>query len=161
MTAHDKDDHGDAAKGPPIAADKASPYAWYALGILFLVYVLNFVDRQIITILAPDIKADLGLDDADIGFLYGTAFAVFYALFGVPLGRLADSWSRVKLLTTGLTIWSAMTALSGFARNGTTLGIARMGVGIGEATASPAAYSLISDMFPRRRRGCILVAVYR
>jgi MFS family permease len=140
-------------------ATHATPYAWYGLGILFLVYVLNFIDRQIITILAPDIKADLGLDDADIGFLYGTAFAVFYALFGIPLGRLADSWNRVRLLTLGLAIWSAMTALSGFAKNGTTLGLARMGVGIGEATASPSAYSLISDMFPKRMRGTAL-AVY-
>lgn len=144
------------APGP---ATHATPYAWYGLGILFLVYVLNFIDRQIITILAPDIKADLGLDDADIGFLYGTAFAVFYALFGIPLGRLADSWNRVRLLTAGLAVWSAMTALSGFARNGTMLGLARMGVGIGEATASPSAYSLISDMFPKRMRGTAL-AIY-
>lgn len=140
-------------------ATHATPYAWYGLGVLFLVYVLNFIDRQIITILAPDIKADLGLNDADIGFLYGTAFAVFYALFGIPLGRLADSWHRVRLLTAGLAIWSAMTALSGFAKNGTTLGLARMGVGIGEATASPSAYSLISDMFPKRLRGTAL-AIY-
>jgi len=144
---------------PPSAATHASPYAWYGLGILFLVYVLNFIDRQIITILAPDIKADLGLDDADIGFLYGTAFAVFYALFGIPLGRLADSWHRVRLLTLGLAVWSAMTALSGFAKNGTMLGLARMGVGVGEATASPSAYSLISDMFPKRMRGTAL-AIY-
>jgi MFS family permease len=141
------------------AATKASPYAWYALGILFLVYVLNFIDRQIITILAPGIKRDLGLDDADIGFLYGTAFAVFYALFGIPLGRLADSWHRVRLLTIGLALWSAMTALSGFARNGTQLGLARMGVGIGEATASPSAYSLISDLFPKQMRATAL-AIY-
>ena len=140
-------------------ATHASPYAWYGLSILFLVYVLNFIDRQIITILAPDIKADLGLDDADIGFLYGTAFAVFYALFGIPLGRLADSWNRVRLLTLGLAIWSAMTAISGFAKNGTTLSLARMGVGVGEATASPSAYSLISDMFPKRMRGTAL-AIY-
>ncbi|WP_017671791.1 MFS transporter [Blastomonas sp. AAP53] len=150
--------HDPAASGLS-PATHASPYAWYGLGILFLVYVLNFIDRQIITILAPDIKADLGLDDADIGFLYGTAFAVFYALFGIPLGRLADSWNRVRLLTAGLAIWSAMTALSGFAKNGTTLGLARMGVGIGEATASPSAYSLISDMFPKRMRGTAL-AIY-
>lgn len=147
------------ADTPPSPATHATPYAWYGLGILFLVYVLNFIDRQIITILAPDIKADLGLDDADIGFLYGTAFAVFYALFGIPLGRLADSWNRVRLLTLGLAIWSAMTAVSGFAKNGTTLGLARMGVGIGEATASPSAYSLISDMFPKRMRGTAL-AIY-
>lgn len=136
-----------------------SRYSWYVLFILVLVYVLNFVDRQIITILAPDIKRDLGLDDADIGFLYGTAFAVFYALFGIPLGRLADSWSRIRLLTVGLALWSAMTAISGFARNGASLGLARMGVGIGEATASPAAYSLISDLFPKERRATAL-AVY-
>ncbi len=145
-----------AADGTITPETKASPYAWYALGILFLVYVLNFIDRQIITILAPDIKADLGLDDADIGFLYGTAFAVFYALFGIPLGRLADSWHRVRLLTIGLSIWSAMTVVSGFAKNGLTLGAARMGVGIGEATASPSAYSLISDLFPKRMRGTAL-----
>mgnify|MGYP000618450626 CR=1 FL=1 len=76
----DSNSASDDAINPPT---KASPYAWYALGILFLVYVLNFIDRQIITILAPDLKRDLGLDDADIGFLYGTAFAVFYALFGI------------------------------------------------------------------------------
>lgn len=148
---------------PPIAAEetqqKASPYAWYALGVLFLVYMLNFIDRQIITILAPDLKRDLGLTDADIGFLYGTAFAVFYALFGIPLGRLADSWHRVRLLTIGLTLWSAMTAISGLARNGLQLSAARMGVGIGEATASPAAYSLISDMFPKNMRATAL-AIY-
>lgn len=142
-----------------LPATKASPYAWYALGILFLVYMLNFIDRQIITILAPDLKRDLGLDDADIGFLYGTAFAVFYALFGIPLGRLADAWHRVRLLTIGLTIWSAMTALSGLAANKYQLAAARMGVGVGEATAGPSAYSLISDMFPKNMRATAL-AVY-
>ncbi|MDB5696645.1 MAG: major Facilitator Superfamily protein [Sphingomonas bacterium] len=144
---------------PDAGETPASPYAWYVLGVLVLVYVLNFVDRQIITILAPDIKRDLGLNDADIGFLYGTAFAVFYALFGIPLGRLADSWSRIRLLTIGLGLWSAMTAASGFARSGVTLGVARMGVGIGEATASPSAYSLISDLFPKGKRGTAL-AIY-
>ena len=74
---------------------------------------LNFVDRQILSILANDIKADLGLDDAQLGFLYGTAFAIFYALFGIPLGRLADGWHRVRLLAIGLALWSVMTALVG------------------------------------------------
>ncbi|HEY6814312.1 MAG TPA: MFS transporter, partial [Croceibacterium sp.] len=134
-------------------------YSWYALGVLFLVYLLNFVDRQILSILANDIKADLGLTDADLGFLYGTAFAIFYALFGIPLGRLADGWSRTRLLAIGLTLWSCMTALSGFARNGTTLALARVGVGVGEATASPCAYSLIADWFPRRLRATAL-AIY-
>lgn len=134
-------------------------YARYVLGLLVLVYVLNFVDRQILSILAEDIKADLGLTDADIGFLYGTAFGVFYALFGIPLGRLADSWNRVKLMAGGLALWSAATALSGFARSGTMLTAARVGVGVGEATASPCAYSLISDYFPKDRRATAL-AIY-
>lgn len=150
---------GSETPGAPVAATRATPYAWYALGILFLVYVLNFIDRQIITILAPDLKRDLGLDDADIGFLYGTAFAVFYALFGVPLGRLADAWHRVRLLTVGLSVWSAMTALSGLATGKLQLSAARMGVGVGEATAGPAAYSLISDLFPKHMRATAL-AIY-
>ena len=134
----------------------APAYSWYALGVLFVVYLLNFVDRQILSILANDIKADLKLDDAELGFLYGTAFAIFYALFGIPLGRLADSWSRTRLLALGLTLWSCMTALSGFARTGAALAAARVGVGVGEATASPCAYSLISDWFPPRLRGTAL-----
>lgn len=134
-------------------------YSWYALGVLVLVYVLNFIDRQILSILANDIKADLGVDDAYLGFLYGTAFAIFYALFGIPLGRLADSWKRVRLMTIGLALWSSMTAFSGFARDAATLSVARIGVGVGEATASPSAYSLISDWFPARLRATAL-AIY-
>lgn len=147
-----------AAQGPE--ADQPVPaYSWYALSVLVLVYVLNFVDRQILSILANDIKADLGVDDSYLGFLYGTAFAVFYSLFGIPLGKLADSWKRVRLLAIGLTLWSTMTALSGFAKTTTTLTVARIGVGVGEATASPSAYSLISDWFPARLRATAL-AIY-
>ena len=135
------------------------PYAWYVLTVLVLVYVLNFIDRQIISILANDIKRDLGLTDADLGFLYGTAFGVFYSLFGIPLGKLADNWNRVRLLTVGLGLWSAMTALSGFAKTGGMLAAARVGVGVGEATASPSAYSLISDWFPKKARATAL-AIY-
>lgn len=138
---------------------RATGYSWYVLSVLVVVYILNFIDRQVISILAVDIKAHLELTDSDMGFLGGAAFAVFYALFGIPLGRLADNWSRVKLLSIGLALWSAMTALSGFARNQFTLTAARMGVGIGEATASPTAYSLISDYFPKRQKATAL-AIY-
>lgn len=142
-----------------VTATRTDPYAWYVLGVLVLVYVLNFVDRQIISILANDIKRDLNLTDADLGFLYGTAFGVFYSLFGIPLGRLADSWNRVRLMTLGLALWSAMTAVSGFARTGGMLAGARVGVGIGEASASPSAYSLLSDWFPKEKRATAL-AIY-
>lgn len=141
------------------AEQPVPPYSWYALSVLVLIYVLNFIDRQILSILANDIKADLGVDDAYLGFLYGTAFAIFYALFGIPLGKLADNWKRVRLMTVGLTLWSAMTAVSGFARDASTLTVARIGVGVGEATASPSAYSLISDWFPARLRATAL-AIY-
>lgn len=146
-------DHVDRAK------ESVPAYSWYALTILVIVYVLNFVDRNIISILAEDIKADLGLRDDQIGFLYGTAFGVFYALFGIPLGKLADSWHRVRLMTVGLAVWSAFTALSGFAKNFSMLSVARIGVGVGEATASPSAYSLISDWFPKKMRATAL-AIY-
>lgn len=135
---------------------RVGAYAWYALGVLVLVYSLNFIDRQILSILAEDIKRDLGLEDAQIGFLYGTAFAVFYALFGIPLGRLADSWYRGRLMAMGLALWSSMTALSGFAGSLGMLAVARIGVGIGEASASPAAYSMISDYFPKEKRATAL-----
>lgn len=141
-------------------ADKPSTaYANYVLGVLVVVYIFNFVDRQIISILAEDIKRDLNIGDGELGFLYGTAFGVFYALFGIPLGRLADNWNRVRLMTIGLSLWSAMTALSGLSKNLGQLAGARMGVGIGEATASPCAYSLISDYFPKEKRASAL-AIY-
>ena len=150
----------DATDKPASAPDAKVPaYSWYALSVLVLVYVLNFIDRQILSILANDIKADLNVEDDYLGFLYGTAFAIFYALFGIPLGKLADSWHRVRLMTIGLGLWSLMTAASGFAKNAAMLSGARVGVGIGEATASPSAYSLISDWFPARLRATAL-AIY-
>lgn len=149
----------DGQPAAPEVTDKVPPYSWYALGVLVIVYVLNFIDRQILSILANDIKADLNVGDDYLGFLYGTAFAVFYALFGIPLGKMADSWKRVRLMSIGLALWSAMTAVSGFARDAATLTVARIGVGVGEATASPSAYSLISDWFPARLRATAL-AIY-
>jgi MFS family permease len=121
-----------------------------------LVYVANFVDRQVLSILNEEIKRDLGLSDGEMGFLYGTAFAVFYALFGIPLGRLADLWTRRSLIAVSLGIWSTMTTLSGLARNFGELAAARIGVGVGEAGASPAAFSLISDYYPPARRATAL-----
>ncbi len=144
------------ASAAPSLRERRGVYAWYVLGVLFLVYVFNFIDRSILSILAQDIKADLRLGDAQLGFLYGTAFAVFYALFGIPLGRLADSWYRGRLIAAGLAVWSAMTALSGLAGSYGQLACARIGVGVGEASASPAAYSLLADYFPIRRRALVL-----
>jgi MFS family permease len=145
-----------AASEGAAAKPRIGTYAWYALIVLVLVYVVNFIDRQIISILAQDIKRDLHLEDAQIGFLYGTAFAVFYALFGIPLGRLADSWYRGRLIAIGLGLWSSMTMLSGLATSFGMLATARIGVGIGEASASPAAYSMISDYFPKEKRATAL-----
>ena len=134
-------------------------YPRYVLLVLIIVYVFNFIDRQILSILAEEIKADLGISDADIGFLYGTAFAVFYAVFGIPLGRMADVWVRKNLISLGLGFWSLMTALSGTARSFVALAGYRFGVGVGEASATPAAFSMLSDLFPPRLRATVL-AVY-
>ncbi len=134
-------------------------YAGYVTVVLVIVYVFNFIDRQIVTILAEEIKADLGISDAQIGFLYGTAFAVFYAIFGIPLGRLADTWTRKNLIAIGIGFWSLMTALSGTARSFASLAAYRVGVGIGEASATPAAFSMLSDYFRPAMRATVL-AIY-
>ncbi len=143
-------------------ADKSyvgSRYAKYVLVVLTIVYVFNFLDRQIISILAEDIKSDLKVTDADLGILYGTVFAVFYALFGIPLGRLADVWTRKSMISVGLGVWSVMTALSGTAKSfGVLLGF-RVGVGVGEASASPAAFSMLSDYFKPKQRATVM-AIY-
>lgn len=132
-----------------------SGYAWYVLAGLFTIYAVNFIDRQILAILAEDIKRDLGLRDAQLGFLYGTAFAIFYALFSLPLARLADNWSRRGLMAGGLALWSVMTALSGLAGSFPQLALVRTLVGVGEASAAPAAFSMLADFFPARRRALV------
>ncbi len=134
-------------------------YRHYVLAVLVIVYIFNFIDRNILSILAEEIKADLSITDAQMGFLYGTVFAVFYAVFGIPLARFADVWVRRSLIAGGLVVWSAMTALSGLARSFPVLAACRIGVGIGEASASPAAYSLLSDYYPPERRATV-IAIY-
>ena len=151
---NDSTEHGDDP-----APEVGGRYAKYVLFVLVIVYIFNFIDRQILSILAEEIKADLGISDADIGFLYGTAFAVFYAVFGIPLGRLADTWVRKSLISIGLMFWSVMTALSGTARSFGMLATYRIGVGIGEASATPAAFSMLSDYFSPKYRATAL-AVY-
>lgn len=134
-------------------------YAHYVLFVLVIVFVFNFIDRNILAILSQDIQADLGIGDAQMGFLYGTVFALFYAVFGIPLARFADVWVRRSLISAGLFFWSLMTALSGFAGSFSMLATLRIGVGIGEASASPAAYSMLSDYYSPRVRATVL-AIY-
>jgi MFS family permease len=131
-------------------------YTQYVLGMLVVVYVFNFVDRQILAILAPAIKADLDLSDTQIGALSGVAFGIFYATLGIPIARLADKYSRVNIISICLTIWSLMTALSGMAGNFVQLLIARIGVGIGEAGGSPPSHSLLADYFAPDKRATAL-----
>ncbi len=134
-------------------------YAHYVLLVLVIVYIFNFIDRNILSILSQNIQADLGITDAEMGFLYGTVFAVFYAVFGIPLARFADVWVRRSLISIGLMFWSVMTTLSGFARSFTMLAGFRIGVGIGEASASPAAYSMLSDYYSPKLRATV-IAIY-
>ncbi len=131
-------------------------YANYVLGLLVLVYVFNFIDRQILSIMLEPIKQELQVSDTAMGFLSGFAFAVFYTFAGIPIARWADRGSRRTIIALGLGVWSAMTAASGLARSFTQLAIARVGVGIGEAAGSPPAHSLISDYFPPEKRATAL-----
>jgi predicted MFS family arabinose efflux permease len=138
-------------------ADDISPaYANYVLGLLFVAYVFNFVDRQILGILLESIKQDLQLSDKVMGLLTGTMFAVFYATLGIPIARLADVWVRRSIIALGLALWSGMTAASGMAQSLLQLAGARIGVGVGEAALSPPAHSLISDYFPPEKRATAL-----
>jgi len=124
----------------------------YVLFILVVVYTFNFIDRQIVGILAVPIKADLGLTDSELGLMGGLAFALFYTGLGIPVAMLADRFSRTWIMTAALVIWSGMTAASGLATNFWQLFAARLGVGVGEAGGVAPAYSLISDFFPPGQR---------
>lgn len=124
---------------------------WGMLAILVVAAILSFVDRQILSLLVEPIKRDLHIDDFAMGLLAGPAFAIFYAVAGIPLGWLADRVDRGRLMATGIAAWSLMTALSGFAGNFVHLFIARIGVGVGEATLGPAAHSIIADRFDKAR----------
>lgn len=130
--------------------------AYYALGMLTLVYAFNFIDRQLLAILQESIKADLSLSDSQLGLLTGFAFAIFYVTAGIPIARWADHANRRNIVAGSLFIWSFMTALSGMVQNYTQLVLARIGVGIGEAGGSPPSHSMISDIFPPNRRATAL-----
>ena len=130
---------------------KQSNAAWYALSVLFIINALNFFDRQIIGAVGEPIRKEFGLSDSALGAL-NTAFTLIYAFVGLPLGKLADRYSRKKILAVGVFVWSLMTAASGLARNFWQIFALRLGVGIGEASCAPAATSLIGDYFPATRR---------
>jgi len=134
-------------------------YSAYVLGALLLAYILNFVDRQLLAIAAPEVKAELGLSDTQLGLLLGFAFALFYGVAGIPIARLADLSSRRTVVAAGLALWSTMTVLCGMARSFPQLLFARFGVGVGEAAGTPPSHSLISDYFPPERRATAL-AIY-
>ena len=140
-------------------AQLSNGYRRYALGVLLAVYVLNFVDRQILSILAEDIRKEIQLSDTALGVLSGIAFALFYTFAGLPIARWADTGTRRSIIALALFIWSGMTALTGLATSFAQLVAARVGVGIGEAGASPPSHSLISDLFPPERRASAL-AIY-
>jgi MFS family permease len=138
---------------------KISRAAWYALTLVALTNVVSLLDRNIIAILAPRIKKSLAVGDAEMGLLYGTVFALFYALFSLPLGRLADGWLRTRLLGIALGFWSLATGLAAFAHGFALLAVSRLGVGIGEGAAQPAGNSLLYDYFPKRTRGFVMAVV--
>jgi len=134
----------------PVASGR---YRNYVLILLMVVYVFNFIDRQILVILQESIKTDMGLSDSQLALLSGFSFAIFYVTCGIPIARWADRANRVNIITASITVWSVMTALCGMVSSFTQLLLARIGVGIGEAGASPPSHSIITDYFPFESRG--------
>jgi MFS family permease len=129
-----------------------SPRRGYTLAILLAVYACNFMDRQILAILKPAIKQDLGLSDTQLGLLSGLAFTLFFATLGLPFGLWADRARRASLVALALILFSGMTALSGLARGFGSLLLARIGVGVGEAGTNPASHAMIADLYPPEER---------
>ena len=127
--------------------------AWYAVSVLFIAYTFSFADRFILSLLIQPIKLDLGLSDTKVSLLHGLAFAIFYTIMGIPIGRLADRFSRRMIIASGIAVWSLMTAACGVATGYWQLFSARVGVGVGEAALSPPAYSMIADLFPPQKLG--------
>lgn len=152
MTADIRGETPATPQAAAVASPSVSPHARYVLLILTVVYTFNFIDRQIIAILSPAIKADLGLSDSMLGLLKGLAFAVLYTTLGIPIAWLADRFNRVTIVSISLAVWSAFTALSGFAQNALQLMLARIGVGIGEAGGTPPSHAILSDYFPKEKR---------
>ena len=130
-----------AADEAPGQSTKVSRAGWYALVLVSSAQGMSLLDRQILSILAPSIRADLGIGAAELGLLYGTMFALFYALFSLPLGRLVDGWNRTRLLAICIAAWSFFAGLSAFAGGFAVLAISRLGVGIGEAAADLTCYA--------------------
>ena len=131
-------------------------YAWYTVSLCMVAYIFSFIDRQVIALLVEPIRADLQISDTQFSLLHGLAFAIFYAIMGIPIARLADTKSRPLIIAVGVFFWSIATAACGLTRNFWQLFIARMGVGVGEAALSPAAYSMITDLFPKSKLGLAL-----
>ncbi|HWU12482.1 MAG TPA: MFS transporter, partial [Caulobacter sp.] len=139
-------------------AQAGSRYRYVVLAMLILVYTLNFLDRQILGILAKPIKEEFGLTDGQFGLMSGLAFALLYTTLAIPIAWLADRFSRVWIMTVALTLWSGFTALCGFTGGFSQLFLARMGVGIGEAGGVAPAYSMLADYFPKSQRARALAA---
>jgi len=144
---------------PEAGAAYSARYAWFVVAILMMAYVFSFVDRQILNLMVGPIRKDLGISDTEMSLLMGFSFAIFYTIMGIPLGRMADSKSRRGLVTVGIVVWSVMTGLCGLAKHYWQLFLFRIGVGVGEAALSPAAYSMIADYFPPSKRATA-ISVY-
>ena len=144
-----------------VPAATSSRSAWYIVAVLTLAYTFSYVDRSILGLMVGPIREDLQISDTEFSLLAGLAFALFYTLLGIPIARLADRTNRRNLIAAGIALWSLMTAVCGLARSFGQLFVARVGVGVGEAALSPAAYSMIADLFPKERLGRALGSTHQ